>query len=148
MTTTLLPAATIVVARPDPHQTGQGFQVLMTRRHPDLRFMGGLWVFPGGGLTPADYLPPVLTRCRGTTMEQAKGMLKATAATGDDYMELGLGFWVAAARELFEETGILLVVAANGFRPSPDYLEITRNSLIAGQTSFADLLVTLDGYLP
>jgi 8-oxo-dGTP pyrophosphatase MutT (NUDIX family) len=29
-------------------------QVLMTQRHANLSFMGGMWVFPGGALSPSD----------------------------------------------------------------------------------------------
>ncbi len=34
-------------------------KVLLTRRHENLAFMGGLWVFPGGTLCPAGYVGPI-----------------------------------------------------------------------------------------
>lgn len=44
------PAATVLVVR----DRAEGMQVLLVRRNPAARFMGGFWVFPGGGVDPAD----------------------------------------------------------------------------------------------
>ena len=43
-------AATVLLLR----ESAAGVEVLLTRRHENLAFMGGLWVFPGGTLSPAD----------------------------------------------------------------------------------------------
>lgn len=43
-------AATVLLLRP----AANGVQVLLVRRHPALRFMGGLWAFPGGRVEPSD----------------------------------------------------------------------------------------------
>jgi 8-oxo-dGTP pyrophosphatase MutT (NUDIX family) len=43
-------AATVIVVRGGAEKLA----VLLARRNPDARFMGGLWVFPGGALDPAD----------------------------------------------------------------------------------------------
>jgi 8-oxo-dGTP pyrophosphatase MutT (NUDIX family) len=42
------PAASLILLR-DP-----GPEVLLVRRHPEQRFMGGAWVFPGGAVHDAD----------------------------------------------------------------------------------------------
>jgi 8-oxo-dGTP pyrophosphatase MutT (NUDIX family) len=43
-------AATVIVVRGG----AEALEVLLARRNPAARFMGGLWVFPGGALDPAD----------------------------------------------------------------------------------------------
>ena len=40
------PAATVIVLRGGD----QGLEVLLVKRNPDARFMGGAWVFPGGAV--------------------------------------------------------------------------------------------------
>jgi len=46
----LRPSVTVVLLRDGP----QGVEVLLVRRHPRLAVHGGAWVFPGGGIDPAD----------------------------------------------------------------------------------------------
>ena len=45
------PAASVVVLR----DTSAGPEILYLRRSPDLKFMGGYWVFPGGRIDPDDH---------------------------------------------------------------------------------------------
>jgi 8-oxo-dGTP pyrophosphatase MutT (NUDIX family) len=40
------PAATVIVLRGDAH----GLEVLLVKRNPEARFMGGAWVYPGGAV--------------------------------------------------------------------------------------------------
>ena len=47
------PAASVVLLR----DTDGGLEILYLRRNPDLRFMGGYWVFPGGRIDPGDHRP-------------------------------------------------------------------------------------------
>jgi 8-oxo-dGTP pyrophosphatase MutT (NUDIX family) len=49
------PAATVILLR-DP------YEVLMVRRNPDLSFMGGFWVFPGGKIEVSDASPEAAGR--------------------------------------------------------------------------------------
>lgn len=50
-------AATVILVRDgDPDAPG-GAEILMLRRDSKLDFAGGLWVFPGGRVDPADYDP-------------------------------------------------------------------------------------------
>ncbi|HEY2657727.1 MAG TPA: NUDIX hydrolase [Solirubrobacteraceae bacterium] len=44
------PAATVIVLR----GADARLEVLLVRRHPDARVMGGAWVFPGGSVDPGD----------------------------------------------------------------------------------------------
>jgi 8-oxo-dGTP pyrophosphatase MutT (NUDIX family) len=80
-----IPAATVIPLR----EGHGGLELLMLRRDKDLRFAGGMWVFPGGRLDPEDY-PPGATP-RECTSEQ----LEAAART-------------AALREADEEAGVVL----------------------------------------
>jgi 8-oxo-dGTP pyrophosphatase MutT (NUDIX family) len=102
-------ASTIVVVRPDPNG---GVEVLMTRRRPEMQFLGGFLVFPGGGVENEDCSEKMASLCRGLTRLDAQRILGAGIGP-----EISLGHWVAAVRELFEETGIHFFVDENGSAP-------------------------------
>ncbi|HKZ72987.1 MAG TPA: hypothetical protein VJ011_02920 [Steroidobacteraceae bacterium] len=74
--------------------------------------MGGAWVFPGGKVESADFSARALARCR----DVADRELEALAETSGRMLsrEMALGLYVAACRETFEETGVLLARYANG----------------------------------
>lgn len=74
-------------------------EVLMGRRHARLRFMPNLMVFPGGRVDRADYRAPALSELR----PQTRRMLERRATPS-----LARALAVAAVRELFEETGLVL----------------------------------------
>ena len=85
------PAATVVLVR----DAGRGPEVLLMRRHRRSGFVPGAWVFPGGRVDRADRDPGLLDRCQGL---------------GSD-PQPDAAFWMAALREAFEETGVLLARA-------------------------------------
>lgn len=90
-------AATLILHRED----GAGRpEVLMGRRHEGHRFMPGQWVFPGGRLDRADLTAPA----RPFRPEVAAALGRAAPPRRAH----GLG--IAAIRETFEETGLLLGV--------------------------------------
>ena len=91
-------ASTVILARP---AAGGRFEVLMTRRAPHLKVLAGFLVFPGGAVEEDDWSEKMLARCRGLSASEAQRILSATMVP-----EQALGHWVAAIRELFEETGI------------------------------------------
>jgi 8-oxo-dGTP pyrophosphatase MutT (NUDIX family) len=76
------------------------FQVLVLRRNPDAVFGPGASVFPGGAVDPADRDPLLERRTRGLD-DAAAGRLLGTGPGA-------LAHWHAAARECFEEAGVLL----------------------------------------
>jgi 8-oxo-dGTP pyrophosphatase MutT (NUDIX family) len=82
-------------------ETGAGsggpVEVLMLRRHPQAVFAADAWVFPGGRVDPADFTTPI-----GAGPSDAEASARLGVPAG------GLAFWLAAARECFEEAGILL----------------------------------------
>lgn len=71
----------------------------MLRRNLQSDFVGGAYVFPGGGVDPADGCADVEQLCDGLTDVEASRALKLPSG--------GLAFWVAAVRESFEEAGLL-----------------------------------------
>ena len=95
-------ASTVILVRPEA--SGK-FEVFMTRRPREMEFMGGVYVFPGGSVEEEDYAEEMLMCCRGLSPTEAQRILG-----GELSPELSIGHCVAAIRELFEETGILLSV--------------------------------------
>lgn len=138
----LLKASTIVLVRP----TANGrFDILMTRRPPQMRFLGGFFVFPGGTVQGSDSTEEMLRRCRGLSREDARSHLD-----DDLSAEQSLGHWVAAIRELYEEAGILLAVTENGTQALDAEvlarIEARRESVANGEVSFHELLEEADLY--
>ncbi len=48
------PAASIILVRDGGPGAAAEIEVLLVKRNPAARVMGGVWVFPGGGVDPAD----------------------------------------------------------------------------------------------
>jgi 8-oxo-dGTP pyrophosphatase MutT (NUDIX family) len=71
-------AATVIVLR-DASQRGSGIEVLLVKRNPEARFMGGAWVFPGGAVHAADGGDPARAGLRELD-EEAAIELEGTAA--------------------------------------------------------------------
>jgi 8-oxo-dGTP pyrophosphatase MutT (NUDIX family) len=66
----------------------------------DDRFVGGMFVFPGGGVEADDTGAAVEALCAGLSPADANRRLGLPGG--------GLAYWVAAVRETFEEAGVLL----------------------------------------
>jgi 8-oxo-dGTP pyrophosphatase MutT (NUDIX family) len=111
-------ASTIIIVR---RQAGDGFEVLMTRRPQQMQFLAGFLVFPGGAVENEDWSERMLARCRGLTPLAADRILG-----GDIAPEISLGHWVAAIRELFEETGIHFFVDEDGETPDHSRASLKR----------------------
>ena len=88
-------AATVMIIRRDAAKP----RVLMGRRHGGHSFMPDRWVFPGGRIDRADYRAPSATDLRAEV-----GVLF------DKHLPAGRGraLAMAAVRETWEETGLLL----------------------------------------
>lgn len=84
-TDTPKPAATVIILRDEP-----SYEVLMVTRHANMAFGASAWVFPGGKIGPADADP--------AWAELVEGNLSAEERAQR----------IGAAREVFEETGLLL----------------------------------------
>jgi len=131
-------ASTVVLVRP----AGNGsFEILLTRRPPEMRFLGGFYVFPGGTVHRDDQSLEVLARCCGLSGGQAQKILGSRHEPDE-----ALGHWVAVVRELFEEVGILLCVTETGDDiQSSDgewkqRIEIKRQAIVNKQLDFSSFL--------
>ena len=92
------PAATVMLVRDAGAHGGGPLEVLMLRRHPESVFAADAWVFPGGRVDAGDAGPAPIGA--GPSDAEANAALRLPSG--------GLAYWVAAARECFEEAGILL----------------------------------------
>lgn len=123
-------AATVLLLRP-AHSGAAPFEVFMVRRHGKSRFMGGMYVFPGGKRDEGDSTPEVRACCRGLTATEAAAVL------GDLEPERALGHFVAALRETFEEAGVLLT--HDGPWDDAEAVGAARLALHHGETTIASL---------
>ncbi len=108
-----IPSATVVIAR----DGARGIEVLGAVRSRNLSFARGALVFPGGALDPGDAL------------------LAARHGAVADPLAV---YRIAAIRELFEETGVLLAEGETALAAS--VLAGLRSELQAGHRDFAALL--------
>jgi 8-oxo-dGTP pyrophosphatase MutT (NUDIX family) len=117
------PAATAIILR----DGRDGLEVFMVVRHHEIDFASGALVFPGGKVDEQDADP-------------AWGALAPSAASAPDR-----AFLVAAARETFEEAGLVLARR----RGAGDLLDADaahrlveryRAPMLAGEASFLDLV--------
>src|SRR5271154_6482414 len=93
-------AATLIVLRHD----GPKPRVLMGRRHGGHDFMPDKWVSRGARIAPSDFRAPVASELRPEVAHR----LATTAQP-----KRGRALALAAIRETFEETGLLLGKAAH-----------------------------------
>ncbi|WP_292511716.1 NUDIX hydrolase [Methylobacterium sp.] len=91
-------AATLIII----DRRGRSPKVLMGRRHPGLAFMPGKFVFPGGRIEPGDRHMPVA----GALSARAEAALSDQVVRPAHH--LGRALALAAIRETYEETGLLL----------------------------------------
>ena len=117
------PAATAVLAR----DGAAGLEVLLLRRHRSSGFVPGAYVFPGGRVDAADSDGNALARLDGLPSP-----LRPDAA-----------FWIAAVREVFEETGVLLGHRTEE-RVTQTMLDDWRERLLGDQATFGEMLQQLD----
>lgn len=96
-----LPAATIVLIRDKNNQ----IEIFLQKRNSKTSF-GGLYVFPGGKVSRDDNLIGQDDLISELAPEEADSKLKLPAN--------GIGYWIAAVRECFEEAGFLLAYNEQG----------------------------------
>jgi 8-oxo-dGTP pyrophosphatase MutT (NUDIX family) len=133
------PAASVLLVR-ESEAAARGLDVYMIRRNRGMKFLGGYYAFPGGKVDPADADPAVLARVRGIAADDA-----ARSFTDGDGRS-PIAYWVTAARELLEETGVLLACDASGRSldtRDADAIDACRRDVMNG-ASFADALARRD----
>jgi 8-oxo-dGTP pyrophosphatase MutT (NUDIX family) len=96
-------AATVLLLR----EVQGALEVLMMRRGSGLSFMAGMWVFPGGRVDAADAAAAIRARIAPDAVDKWQGRLRTPQ--GEPLAEpAALALYVAACRETFEESGVLL----------------------------------------
>lgn len=131
------PAATLMLVRDVATVDGERpeLEVLLLHRNPALEFAGGAHVFPGGRVDGADHGDAEVEPALPALPDDARASTQLGLASG------GRAYWVAAVRECFEETGILL---ADGpglapFLADRVRVEAARADLEAGRLSLGEL---------
>ena len=132
------PAATIVLLREGAE--GAGMEVLLLRRVRSAGFVPGAWVFPGGRVDRDDATDELVERLEGLTAGDAAARL----GLGPEADPPAVAYWVAAVREAFEETGILVGRDADG-RPAPSItrrpeVRALRDELLEDEDRFPSIL--------
>ena len=129
------PAATVVLLR----DRGGSLEVLLLGRNRRVGFVPGAYVFPGGRVDGDDAAPPLLERLRGLTHEEAARRLDLPDAEPP-----AIAYWVAAIREAFEETGILVGRTPSGAPPptgaQEDEVLALREMLLEDDARFPEVL--------
>lgn len=123
------PSATIVLLRDGP----DGPEALMMKRRREAGFVPGAYVFPGGRVDGADMEEGVAALCDGVPEDGPEP-----------------AYWVAAAREAFEETGILLARSQDGpigSAAEDATLDKLRDDLLEDRIGLSEVLTRLDARL-
>lgn len=120
----VVPAATILLLRDVP-----AFEVLMVQRHHQIDFAAGALVFPGGKTHASDHDPRWAERTLGWDATPAEQR----------------ALRIAAIREAYEETGILLARHADGahFR-GDEHAHVRRPEVVAAADGFLSLCEEMD----
>ena len=120
----VLPAATVLLLRDAP-----AFEVLMVQRHHQIDFASGALVFPGGKIHASDQTDAWQGRVLG--WEQTPPLER--------------GLRIAAVREAYEETGILLARHADlGHFAGDERAGVAREEIVAKPEAFLELVDELD----
>src|SRR2546428_9650852 len=134
------PAASVIIVRDAPLGAPEPIEVYMVRRQRSMKFLGGFYAFPGGKVDPGDAASTLLAGCLGLDAARAAQCFPAHGALPP------LAFWVTAARELLEESGVLLACDGGGGvvdprEPRPGArADAARQALVGHGADFAALL--------
>ncbi|MDB5805834.1 MAG: hydrolase [Betaproteobacteria bacterium] len=123
------PAASVVLLRDGP----RGLEVFLLKRHGDSDVLGGLYVFPGGKLDRDDSAAPTLQR-----LDTPVAALHQALGEPELEEHIAAGFFVAACRETFEESGVLFTQGADAVQAKE------AAALMHGGLDFAQIIQRLD----
>jgi len=129
------PAATIVLMR----DGAEGVEILLLRRTRTAGFVPGAYVFPGGRVDRGDAEEHIVAHLDGLDATAAAARLELADADPP-----ALAYYLAALREAFEETGILVGRRADGSEPptaaESREMDAVRDDLMGGRIGFADAM--------
>jgi 8-oxo-dGTP pyrophosphatase MutT (NUDIX family) len=125
-------AATVLVLR----DSADGPQVYFMRRPARSSFAASAYVFPGGAVDDADGSDALLALAPGFDRSLAAARMRL------DDVGIAGSLHVAAVREVFEETGILIGVHADGSPLGADDVDVlaTARALLLGGARFEEVL--------
>ena len=103
-------AATLIIV----DRSGDVPKVLLGKRHAGLKFMAGKLVFPGGRMEPGDRKMPVASEL------DAHAGARLMRAVRRPSLAKARALALAAVRETFEETGLLLGKRVDALPPVPE----------------------------
>jgi 8-oxo-dGTP pyrophosphatase MutT (NUDIX family) len=113
----------------------EGLEVLLVKRNPEARFMGGAWVFPGGAVDTDDGEHDVAHRVAGLR-ELAE---EANVALEDPGSLVPFSRWITpAAVKTRYDTRFFLAPAPDGIDPRPDGAETVDARWYAPADALAD----------
>jgi 8-oxo-dGTP pyrophosphatase MutT (NUDIX family) len=124
------PAATVMLVR----ETAEGLAVFLMRRHSAMEFAAGVMVFPGGGVDDHDRSADIAWTGPPPSWWAQRFGIQA---------DLAEALVCAAARETFEETGVLFAGPADdphGIVSDAAVYRESRRALAERTLSFADFL--------
>lgn len=119
------PASTVLVVR----DVREGVAVYLQRRPASMRFVGGLWVYPGGRVDDADRDPAIDDHWDGPPADDWAQVMGVP-------VDVARGHVVAAHRETLEESGILLSTHA----PPTEAVAEARRALLDDERTMADVV--------
>jgi 8-oxo-dGTP pyrophosphatase MutT (NUDIX family) len=129
------PAATIALMR----DGDEGVEILLLRRVRTAGFVPGAYVFPGGRVDRSDAEDEVVRHLDGLDAGSAAARLGLAGADPP-----ALAYYLAAVREAFEETGILVASGADGRAPptaaEDPGVDALRADLMGDRITFARVL--------
>lgn len=115
------PAASVLVLR----QADDGIEILFVRRSPELKFMGGAWVFPGGSLLPEDGDPEEDLAYRVAGARETFEEARITLPNPEQLVPFSRWVTPELAPMRFD-TRFYLTTAPHGAEPAPDRREVDR----------------------
>ena len=134
-------SATVLVVRPAESADG-GLQVLLLRRNDRSGFVAGATLYPGGAVDPGDALVPTTADAPGVVADSLPDVHRSGFGEDDPTLVRRLSV-IAAARECFEEAGVLLAIRADG-----GWADAAQVSRVAAAGSFAAALHTEQLHVP
>lgn len=131
-------AATIVLLR-----DGEGgMEVLLMRRSRKAGFVPGAYVFPGGRVDNSDALPGLVSLLDDLDTDTARDRLE------HDGDPPAIAYYLAALREAFEETGIMVGLRADGSAPptaaEDSAIDEIRDALMGDRLSFEEAIARME----